>query len=204
MIVVGVTGGVGSGKSTVAKMLKRLGATVLDADELAHRAIEPGTAAWRRIRRQFGKTVFHPDGTIHRRALGELVFRDPVALARLEAMVHPAVIRETRRALRALKRHKRARCVVLDVPLLLETGMQRLVNAIVVVSAPDEVQRRRLRAKGLTNEELATRQAAQWDLSAKVALADYVVDNRDGIAHTRRQVTRIWKQLLELTRQPRG
>jgi dephospho-CoA kinase len=197
MVVIGVTGGVGTGKSTVARLFARLGAAVLDADAIAHQAMAPGRAARRQVLRAFGRGILNPDGTINRRRLAELVFRDRRRRRRLERIVHPHVIRQIRRQIHRLRREGRVRAVVLDVPLLLEAGAQGLADALVVVTAPPTVQRRRLaRARGWTPEEVARRSTAQWGASAKAALADVVVDNARGMEATRTQVTQIWNQLV--------
>jgi len=197
MVVIGVTGGVGTGKSTVARMFQRLGAVVLDADALAHEAMEPRRLAWRRIVRTFGEGVLNPDQTINRQRLAQRVFQDEPARARLERIIHPQVRREIRLRLGRLRRARRVRAVVLDVPLLIEAGAARLVDALVVVTALPEVQRRRLASRhGWSAEETEARRAAQWDLAAKAALADFVVDNSDGVDATRTQVKRIWKRLV--------
>ncbi|MBI2885454.1 MAG: dephospho-CoA kinase [Candidatus Omnitrophica bacterium] len=204
MIVVGITGGLGTGKSTVAALLGRRGALVIDADQVAHEVMAPRRAAWRTIRRVFGAQVLEADGRINRAALAQRVFRDPRARRRLEAIVHPRVFREIRRRLRQAKTSGRVRVAVVEIPLLIEAKAQGLVDVVVVVTAPARVQRRRLHARGMPREEMARRIAAQMDLSAKVALADEVVDNSDGMAQTRRQVTRLWTRLLDRTDKPRG
>jgi dephospho-CoA kinase len=196
MIVIGVTGGIGTGKSTVAGMFRQLGAVVLDADVIAHQVMEPKRLAWRRIVQAFGEEVVNDDETIDRRKLSEVVFQSTEARRRLERIVHPPVLREIRRRLHELRRSRRTWAVVLDVPLLIEAGAQALVDALVVVTAPPEIQRERLRVKhGWSDEELEARRTAQMELSAKVALADYVVDNADGVEATRTQVKRLWEQL---------
>jgi len=197
MIVIGVTGGVGTGKSTVAKMFQRLGAVVLDADAMAHRAMEPKRVVWRRIVKAFGEEVLNGDQTINRRRLAELVFRDAHRRAQLEEIVHPHVARQMRREVHRLRRARRIPAVVLDVPLLVEVGARGWVDALVVVTAPPTIQRRRLaRAYGWSAQETDERRAAQLKLSAKAALADDVVDNSDGVDATRTQVKRIWNKLV--------
>ena len=196
MIVIGITGGLGTGKSTVAKMFARLGAKVLDADRIAHDVMEPNRPAWRDVTRTFGRQILNKDRTIHRAKLATHVFQNPSARKRLEAIIHPRVIRQMKQQLTMWERTDRARVVVLDVPLLIEANMQRLVEALVVVTATAGAQRRRLRAKGLSGRDVNARMAAQMTLSAKVALADYVVDNSDGVEWTRRQVRDIWSQLV--------
>ena len=203
MIVVGLTGGAGTGKSTVAGMLARRGARVIDADRLAHEALEPGRATHRAIVRRFGRGLLRSDGTIDRAALGRRVFASARARRQLESVVHPYVYRRMRQALRRFKATG-APVAVLDVPLLLETGGERLADQVVVVAATPAVVRRRLKARGWSQEDIDRRGRAQWALSKKRALADTVVDNSNGLEHTRRQVSRLWKQLQEASRKPRG
>ncbi len=197
MVVIGVTGGLGTGKSTVAGMFKRLGAVVLDADHMAHHVMEPKRLAWRQIVKMFGEGVLNDDETIDRRRLAALVFGDETKRRQLERLVHPRVLREIKQTLRRLRRARKVRAVVLDVPLLFEVGAQRQADALVVVTAPPPVARGRLMTKhGWTQEEIDARMRAQWELSAKVALADHVVDNSDGMDATRTQVKRLWNQLV--------
>jgi dephospho-CoA kinase len=201
MIVIGVTGGVGTGKSTVGNMLKRLGAVVLDADAIAHQVMEPKRLAWRQIVKTFGDEILNDDQTVNRKRLARLVFHNDQNRKCLEQIVHPRVLRDIKQQLHRLKRARRIRAVVLDVPLLVEAGAHRLVDALVVVTAPPDVQRERLKHKrGWSDEEADARIGTQWDLSAKAALADYVVDNSDGVGATRTQVKRIWDQLVPLNR----
>ena len=201
MIVIGLTGGVGTGKSTVAKMFRQVGAAVLDADVLAHQAMEPKRLAWRSIVKTFGREMLNADQTVNRRRLASLVFNDEPRRRQLERILHPVVLREIKRALHRLKRAHKVQAVVLDVPLLLEVGAEELVDALVVVTAPPQVQRERLRrTHGWSDEDTTVRIAAQWDLSAKAALADYVVDNSNGVDATRRQVRQLWKRLVPANR----
>ncbi len=196
MIVIGVTGGVGTGKSTVARMFQQLGAVVLDADRLAHHVMEPKRLAWRRIVKAFGEEILNEDHTINRKRLAGVVFANEARRTQLERIVHPVVLRELKRRLHRVRRSRRIPAVVLDVPLLLEAGAQDMADALVVVTAPPEAQRQRLRKQhGWSEEETDARIAAQWDLSAKAALADYVVDNARGVDATRTQVKHIWNQL---------
>ena len=195
MVVLGVTGGLGSGKSTVTRMFHQLGAVAVDADALAHEVIEPERPAWREIVTAFGREILNADRTINRRRLGAIVFADARRRRRLEAIVHPRVLRELRRLLRRLREERRAPVVVVEVPLLFEAGARGAVDAVVVVTAPPAVRRARLQRHGWSKREVAARMAAQWTLSAKAALADYIVENAAGKARTRAQVKRIWNQL---------
>ncbi len=194
MLVIGVTGGVGTGKSTVAKMLGELGARVLDADVIAHEAMRAGSVAWRRIVEEFGEDLLQPDRAIDRQKLGALVFADGEARERLNAIVHPQVIKAMRRTLHAWKKNGRDLLVALDVPLLLEANLASMVDVVVVVRADPDVQRRRLAAqRGWSAEEIERRIGAQWPLSAKEERADVVVENNGMLSETRRHVRQLWK-----------
>ena len=197
MIVVGVTGGVGTGKSTVARMLGMLGAEVLDADAIAHEQMRPGTSVWRRIVRAFGPRIVRESGSLCRQELARTVFRDAAKRRQLERIVHPAVLAEIRRRIRDATR-RRVTAVVADVPLLVETGSHRWMDALVVVTARPAQQAARLRAKfGWSRDEVDARRRAQLALKAKAALADYVVKNTGSVGATRTQVNTIWKQLVQ-------
>lgn len=195
MVVIGITGGFGTGKSTVARFFKQLGAVVLDADTLAHQAMEPKKLAWRQIVKRFGTAILNDDSTIDRKQLAEAVFQDEGRRRQLEGIIHPQVLRALKRGVHGYRRMRKVPAVVLDVPLLIEAGAQNLVDLLVVVTAPLPVQMRRLKEKyGWTQEEIGSRISAQMDLSAKAALADYVVDNGSSVENTRKQVKRIWNQ----------
>jgi len=195
MVVIGVTGGLGTGKSTVAAMFKALGAMVLDADAIAREVMEPKRLAWRQVVKAFGESILNDDQTVNRRALASVVFRDDASRKRLDAIVHPHVLRLITQRLHQLRRQRRVRAVIVDVPLLVEAAAQHLVEVLVVVTAPPVLQRERLTRKyGWSDEETTARIGAQMALSAKVALADEVVDNGNGVDATRTQVKRIWNQ----------
>ena len=202
MVVIGVTGSIGTGKSTVARQFQALGAVVLDADAIVHELMQPRRAVWRRIVQVFGAGILRPDRTIDRQALASIIFRDERRRRALERIIHPSVLRVIRKRLRELGRARKVRVVVLDVPLLFEAGAQRLADVVVVVTAPPEVQRARLKsAYGWSDRETTARIRAQWNLAAKVALADDVIDNSDGVNATRTQVRRLWSQLERRNKQ---
>ncbi len=196
MIIIGLTGGVGTGKSTVADIFKQLGAVVMDADGIAHELMRKGTPVWRAVRRAFGAGISSPTGQIDRKRLGALVFNDPRKLARLCQIVHPAVRRRFRELTRAIGRTKRGATVVWDIPLLIEAGPIYKVDALVVVSAPFRVAARRLRDRsGWSSTEVKKRQSFQMPLKKKERLADFVVYNNGSLQATRRQVVHIWNQI---------
>lgn len=177
MILIGLTGGVATGKSTVAKMFERCGAIVIDADKLAREVVQPGKPAWRDIVRRFGQSVLNIDRTINRQALGQIVFGNRVELRRLERIIHPRVAREQANLTRQAAREDPNAIVVYDVPLLFEAGIDKRVDKIIVVTADRETQIARLKKRnGLTRIEAIRRIKSQMPLAKKNKLADYVLD----------------------------
>lgn len=195
MLKIALTGGPGSGKSTVAQMFRDLGAEVIDADEVARAVVAQGQPAWEEVRRQFGPEFFLADGSLDRARMAELVFRDPGARAKLNAIVHPAVTREIGRRLTELAAGG-VDLVMVEVPLLYETGLEKNFDAVIVVDAGEQEQIDRIAARdGRPPEEARGILAAQLPLSAKKARADFVVDNRGSLAATRGQVKKLWQRL---------
>ncbi|MBI3323494.1 MAG: dephospho-CoA kinase [Candidatus Omnitrophica bacterium] len=200
MVVIGVTGGVGTGKSTVARMFRRRGAAVLDADRVAHELMRPGTAVTRRIRSRFGREVLTARGEVDRRRLGALVFGSRSRLKALTRIVHPAVRREIGRRVQRIRRRDPDAVVVLDIPLLFESGHYR-PDAVVVVTAPLRAAARRLeRRSGWSLREVKRRSSFQMPLREKAGRADFVVHNGESLAETRRQVAEIWRLIFGLSR----
>ncbi len=178
MRLVGLTGGIASGKSTFAAALRALGAAVIDADELARRVVRSGTPALAEIARVFGPEVLTPDGELDRRRMAALVFADPAARGRLEAITHPAIRAARREELRRLSDEGRD-LVFYEAPLLYEVGLEEEVDCVVLVYAPPEVQERRLQARdGLGAAEARVRLAAQMSIEEKAARADVLVENQ--------------------------
>jgi dephospho-CoA kinase len=193
--VVGITGGIASGKSTVSRMFQQLGAVVVDADVLARKVVQPGRVAHRDIVRTFGKQVLAPDGTINRKLLGKMVFSDPAKLQTLNRIVHPRLAAQARREFAKLGRAGE-RLVFYDAALLVEKGWHRKLDSLVVVSVPESVQLQRvMRRDGLNEEAARARIRSQLPLSAKLAAADHVIDNSGSLDQTRQQVQRLWHKL---------
>jgi dephospho-CoA kinase len=195
MILVGLTGGIAAGKSTVASMLAARGAAVVDADRIAHRLQEPGGACHQEIVEAFGQEILDPAGRIDRQRLGARAFADSDLRRRLEAIMHPAIWRACEAEIRTAKTEGRSVCLV-EAALILETGQQERFQKLIVVTAPAEVQAARLREqRGLTAEAAHRRLAAQWPSPAKARLADYVIDNGGELGATEAQVARVWADL---------
>ena len=196
MLLVGLTGGVATGKSTVAKMFKQCGAVVIDADELARDVVNPGKVAWREIVNTFGKTALDPDRTINRRALGAIVFRNHSKLRRLEQIIHPRVEREQARLTRQAARKDPNAVVIYDVPLLYEAGVDKRVDTIIVVTADRETQIARLKKRnGLSRAEAIRRIRSQMPLAKKIQRADHLLHGTLSRPSLHRQVDRLLKGL---------
>lgn len=198
MRLIGLTGGIASGKSTVSRMLRELGAHVLDADELAREAVAPGSPALEEISGRFPFAVA-PDRTLDRAKLGEWIFSRPEERAALEAILHPRIRELFRQRTEALTRAG-VREVVYEAPLLIENGLDALMDAVLLVAAPREVQLSRLMARNqLTRAQAEARLASQLPLEEKVKRATVVIDNADDLARTREQVERAWQALTART-----
>lgn len=199
MYVIGLTGNVATGKSTVAGMLGALGAVVIDADRVAHRTMRAGTDVHARIVARFGPAIVSRDGEIDRQALGHIVFGEPAALADLEAIVHPAVVVET---LAMLRRSDRPVAVVEAIKLL-EADMHRHTDAVWVVTCPRRQQLARLvQGRGLRPAEAALRIDAQPPSAEKERRADVIVDNSRDLRVTRLQVLRAWNRIPGVAHAP--
>ncbi|GAA1970078.1 dephospho-CoA kinase [Catenulispora subtropica] len=193
---VGLTGGIGSGKSEVLKRLKEHGATVVDADLAARVVVEPGTEGFEEVVKEFGPEVVGPDGALDRARLGAIVFADPERRAALNAIVHPRV-----GALMAewADSAPPGGIVVYDIPLLVEGGADRGYAAVIVVDADDEVRFARLLAnRGMSRADAEARMAAQASREDRLAAADYVIANNGSLADLDRETDRLWSELVTL------
>ncbi|GAV23562.1 dephospho-CoA kinase [Carboxydothermus pertinax] len=196
MPVIGLTGGIASGKSTVSKLLEEHGFIIIDADQIAREILNPGKPAYQKVIANFGREILKEDGQIDRIKLGKIVFSDPEKLALLNRLTHPEVGKEIRSQLNQLKEAGIDR-IVLDIPLLFEAQMQDLVDIIWVVYVPEEEQIKRLMTRnGFTREEAIKRIRSQMPLDEKARLADVVIDNSGSLEKTREQIIAIlqeWK-----------
>ncbi|HEX6316085.1 MAG TPA: dephospho-CoA kinase [Gemmatimonadaceae bacterium] len=196
MLVVGLTGNIASGKSEVAHIFSDLGATVIDADELAREVVRPGTPALAAIRERWGERVLHPDGTLNRAALRAIVFSSESDRQDLNAIVHPEVKR-LRDTLIDEARERGDRVVVASIPLLFEAGLQGEFDRIILVDAPDETRLDRLvHRRGLSPAEATRMMAAQMPAAAKRSLAHVIIENDGDLKALRRAVETAWQDLL--------
>jgi dephospho-CoA kinase len=195
MLKVGLTGNIAAGKSAVAAVWRALGATVVDADQLARRAVEPGTPALSAIAGAWGSAVLEADGSLDRAALRRIVFDDPAARERLEEIVHPAVGALRDEAYREAEL-RGERVVVADVPLLFEAGLVDSVDVVVLVDAPEETRLMRLVGdRGLDADEARRMIAAQMPSALKRARADYVIENTGSLGDLERRARAVWDAL---------
>lgn len=204
MLRLGLTGGIGCGKTTVAAMLRELGCHVIEADRVAHQLMQPGTPAFDEIVHEFGARVVGADGRIDRKTLGTIVFEDSAKLQRLNRIVHPRVIEEQDRQLVELERADRGGVAVVEAALLIEASYHERLDRLVVVWCRPEQQRERLRARGMPAEEIEKRIAAQMPLEMKRRLADDQIDCSGSLDETRRQVEALVARLRELASKGKG
>ncbi len=194
MLLVGLTGGIGAGKSTVAELLAARGAVIIDADQVARAVVEPGHPALKKLVERFGKSILDPDGRLERGALAKLVFGDDEARRDLEAITHPAINDEFSR--RVVEAPSDA-IVVLDVPLLAESeqARKRPYQTVIVVEAPRDVRLERLEARGVDRADAEARMAAQAGDEERRKIATHVVDNARDRADLERQIDEVWADL---------
>ena len=192
----GLTGGIASGKSTVSAMLVKLGAKLVDADQVAREVVLPGEPALEQVVARFGQAVLNEDGTLNRSKLGSLVFTpDKQNLKDLESILHPAIRARMQERMDAYLKEDPNLLVIADIPLLYETGQAKQYDAVMVVYVPPEMQLKRLMEReGLTEEESSMRIKLQMDIEEKKRLANYVIDNSGSLEDTHRQVGQFWRE----------
>ena len=204
MLHAGLTGGIASGKSTVARMFQEKGACLIDLDEIAHFVEEPDRPEWKAIVEYFGHGVLNDDGTINREKLGAIVFCDKEKLAKLNMMVHPAVFEEWERRVAGVRKTSPHTILISDIPLLIEAGMQQWLDAVILVyvSPDDQIQRLMSRNRCSRNEALA-RLNSQMPIDEKIPYADFLIDNRGSIENSRSAVHALWAELVTMEKKKR-
>lgn len=192
---IGLTGGIASGKSTVSRLLVERGALLVDADKIAREVVLPGSHVLEQIAVHFGSDMLLEDGSLNRKRLGELVFASETSRKQLESITHPAIRQEIRRQMRQYEQEYPERLVVVDIPLLYESGLADMFDSIVVVYVPRSVQLQRLMERdGWNEKEAEQRLNAQWSMERKRELADIVIDNSGSLDDTIKQVDRFWSE----------
>ncbi|HET7274193.1 MAG TPA: dephospho-CoA kinase [Longimicrobiaceae bacterium] len=195
MLKVGLTGNIAAGKSSVARVWKRLGAGVIDADHLAREVVRPGSPALESIVDEWGPEILAADGTMDRAAMREIIFRDPIARRKLESIIHPAIEALRDREYRAAAA-RGATIIVADVPLLFEVGMEDQFDYVVLVDAPEPVRLARIiRDRGIDEDEARRMMGAQLPAHEKRARADRIIDNDRGPAELEARSAAVWKEL---------
>jgi len=205
MLIVALTGGIGSGKSVVARMFEDEGAYVIDLDELARRVVEPDKPAWRDVVAYFGTGILNPDRTVNRSALAEIVFSDPERRRVLEEFTHPWIFEEQDALLKAIKDQDPCSVVVIEFPLLFELNFQKKFDKVIVVYAPRDAQvRRAVERDGFSEEQVDKRLMAQISIEEKRLLSDYSIDNEGSLCSTRDQVGEVMRELRKSAREEEG
>jgi dephospho-CoA kinase len=198
MLRIGLTGGIASGKSTVAARMRERGLSVLNADLLAHRLMEPGQPAYDDVVREFGREVLQADSTVDRKKLGDIVFRDPTKRERLNQIVHPRVIAAREEQLKQMQAEDPRGIAIVEAALLIENGYYKKLDRLIVCSCRPEQQMERLQARGLTEEEARQRLNSQLPLEEKLRLADDVLDCSGTLEDTLRQTDVLVERLRQL------
>jgi dephospho-CoA kinase len=188
-MVVGLTGGIATGKSTVSKLFQKYGVPVIDADQIAKDVVEIGKPTLALIVEHFGQGVLTSDGVLNRKKLGEIVFGDPTKRKELDAIIHPVILSEIERRVEELESSSPDGLIIIDIPLLYETLRQDHFNEVILVYVPEDVQLARLMLRdGSTKDQALARMKAQMSIEDKRVLADYIIDNRGASLETERQV----------------
>ncbi|MGH9787742.1 MAG: dephospho-CoA kinase [Candidatus Acidiferrales bacterium] len=197
MLRVGLTGGIASGKTTVAAMFRARGARIIEADRIAHRLMAPGQPAYEEIVRTFGREILSLDGSIDRKQLGAIVFADASRREQLNRVVHPRVIEEQEKELARIAAEDPGAVAIVEAALLIEAGYHKQLDKLVVTWCRPEQQLERLEAKGLSRADAERRIAAQLSPEEKRRLADYVIDCSGPLGETERQVAHVWQALQQ-------
>jgi len=205
MVIVALTGGIGSGKSTVARMFEDEGAYVIDFDYLARVVVKPDKPAWRDIVDYFGPEILSPDRTLNRSALAEIVFSDDESRKALEGFTHHRIFEESDALVKAIKRKDPCSVVIIDFPLLFELSLNEKFDKVILAYVPRAVQIKRIIERdGLVKEEVEKRLNVQISIEEKRSLSDYIINSEEGLNDTRNQVRKVIHELKELAKKKEG
>lgn len=195
-IIIGITGSFGTGKSTVAGIFKRLGAKMLDADKLSHQALKAGTAARREVIEKFGRSILDTSGKVNRTKLAEIVFRNKISLNKLCKIIHPTVIKKIEKSVKNASKAGNMPAIVIDAPLLIETGLHNKTDFLIVVTTTSKIQiERAMKKTGLSASEVMRRVKNQMPLNRKLEMADYIIDNTGNKKKLELTVKKIWEEI---------
>ena len=196
MLIVGLTGGIASGKSTVADMFKKEGGCVIDVDLISREVVEPGKPAWQEVINLFGRKVLSDDQTINRKKIGDIVFSDIEKRKKLEEIIHPKINEEKLKKIREIEKKDKQAIIIIDIPLLIETNKQNTVDKIVLVYvSPQEQIKRLLKRDGLSVEEAHKRLSSQMPIENKKKFARYIINNEEPLEKVQKQVKGIFREL---------
>jgi len=203
MKVIGLTGGIASGKSTVAALLRELGAVIVDADQIAREIVQPGQDAWREIVDSFGTGILHPDKSLDRDKLRKIIFASEQARKQLQSIMHPRIRALAQERIAQLAAAQGAEIVIYEAPLLFENGVHEWLRPVIVVACDLETQRLRLATRDrLSAEEIQRHLDAQMPLAEKIQLADYVIDNSGDLAELKKKVATLWDEIRSISPAP--
>lgn len=197
-LIIGLTGGICTGKSTVSREFRRLGAKVISADEVGHAILMPHKPVWKRVVKVFGRSILTSNDKINRKMLGRIIFRSPKKKKLLESITHPEIIKEIKKTVRLLKQKSSKGIILIDAPLLFESGFNAYVNKVVVVWTPKNIQLKRIKERNhITNSEALLRIKAQMPMQKKMKLADYVINGSYSWPKTKGQIKKVWQDLTK-------
>ncbi len=200
MIIAGLTGGIATGKSTVSSVLREAGAIIIDADAIARDVVKKNFPAWHEIVRIFGKEVLLPDGEIDRARLGNIIFRDSSKKEILNKIVHPYVIQKVAELIEEIGKESPDSIVILDVPLLIEAGMDKGLEDVILVYAPEDIQKKRLAERdGISDEDSLLRVSSQMPIEEKKEFATFIIDNSGPIEATKKRALEVFDSLKKKT-----
>jgi dephospho-CoA kinase len=199
MLIVGLTGGVASGKTTVSRVLKEAGAYIIDADQMARELVRPHTPAWRKLVRAFGKDILREDGSLHRKKLADKVFTNLRQRKLLNQILHPRIRKEMERRAKEIGQKDPEAVVVIDAPLLVELGDHRKMDKLIVVTSTQTQQIERLKERdGISSEEALRIFSSQMPVEDKVKLADFVIRNEGSLQETKKKTREVYKELKKV------
>lgn len=198
MLIIGLTGNIATGKSEVASMFREMGAKIIDADRIAREVVEKGSPAWKDIVGYFGEKILNKDGSVNRKTLGEIVFRDPKKLSKLNEITHPRIMEAIKRRLDEYRKQQIS-IVIIEAALIVEKGgMKDIIDKLVVVTSDRNDQISRLMKRdGISREDALYRIRSQMPISEKTKHADYVIDNSKTLEYTRKQVSNLMEELVD-------